>query len=136
MKATYDPNAKTKFTTSHRRETPCWFTSCSVISLASKPSGDYREINEPITLRLYSTQKATYACLWVNSSPIHTQGSHCTTGGGFHRASDAAHYAIRNAGFSLDVAIDGLGDGAIKTALLAIAKCIGVNRPAIVSSHQ
>lgn len=134
MKATYNPDAKTKFTTSHRLEGKSFFSSCSVISLSAKPYPN-GEIHEPITLRIYGTGRKNYACLWINSSPIHTSGSGSAGGGGYHRQSAAADEAIRNAGFTLDVAIDGMGDGEIREALLAIAKCLKIKRPAIVSAH-
>lgn len=134
MKAKYDPKARTKFLSSCRKEGKCYFSSMSVISLAEKPWGDGR-IGEPVTLRLYGTGRRNYACLWVNAEPIHTRGSGWAGGGGYHRPSAAAGEAISNAGFSLDQSIGGVGESAMREALLAIAKCIGVRKPALVEAH-
>ena len=61
-------------------------------------------------------------------------GSGRAAGYGYHKASAAAGEAIRNAGFTLDADIDGRGEGAIVDALLAIAQCIGVRKPALIQA--
>jgi len=137
MKATYDPNKKTKFTTSHRKEGKCFFSSMQVISLADKP--DSQGVIFPvIEARLYGNGTSDTCCLWVrnvNSSGKCTQGSGHAGGGGYHRKSTAMQAAIDNAGFTLSESIDGVGESAMREALLAIAKCIGVNKHAITESH-
>lgn len=141
MKATYSPTAKTKFTTAHRKEGKCFFRSISVISLASKPWNDGR-MPEPISARIYGTGSGNTACLWINATNkkhpegIHTSGSGRAGGYGYHRPSAALGEAIVNAGFTLDESISGRGESAMREAMLAIAKEIGVKRPALVESYQ
>lgn len=140
MKATFNPTAKTKFTTSHRKEGKCFFRSMTVISLASKPWQN-GTIAEPITARIYGTGSGNTACLWINVTTakhpdgIHTSGSGRAGGGGYHRPSAALGEAIVNAGFTLDESISGRGEPAMREALLAMAKALGIKRPAIVESY-
>lgn len=137
MKATYDPNKKTKFTTSHRKEGKCFFSSMSVISLADKPDG-HGVLDARIEARLYGNGESNTCCLWViNVDPSGkcTQGSGHAGGYGYHRRSAAMQDAIENAGFTLSQDIGGVGESTMREALLAIAECIGVEKPAIVESH-
>lgn len=146
MKATYNATAKTSFTTKHRNEGKSYFSSYSIISLADKPH-DSGSIGVKIELRIYGTGTANTACLWVTvpekwerdketAKRVHTYGSGKAGGGGYHRASAAAHYAITNAGFTLSEPIDGRGEGPIREALMAMAKCLKIKRPALVESYQ
>ena len=137
MKATYDPNNPTKFTTSHRKEGKCFFSSMSVVSLTDKPDNQ-GVIFPSIEARLYGNGTTNTCCLWVRDVGPNgkcTQGSGHAGGGGYHRKSAAMQAAIYNAGFTLSKSIDGVGESAMRAALLAIAKCVGVKRPAIVESH-
>jgi hypothetical protein len=138
QKATYDPNRKSKFTTSHRKEGKCFFDSYSIITTddpyENRDGG--REAREPITLRLYGTGAKHFACLWINhASAFNTSGSGSAGGYGYHRQSSAAEEAITNAGFKLSKPIGGVGNEAIKEALCAIAEEIGLKNYYIVKSH-
>lgn len=141
MKANFNPSAKTKFTPSHRSEGKCYFKSLTVISLADKPWQD-GAMPERITARIYSTGKQNTACLWINSTSrrfpdgVHVSGSGKADGCGYHRPSASLEEAISNAGFTLSESISGSGESAMREALLAVAKAIGVKRPAIVESYQ
>lgn len=132
MKATFDPTAKTSYTTSHRRESGGLHHEFSML-IPSK----YRpcEAQSVATLRLYWPGTVCYACLWVNSDPVHTQGSGKAGGGGYCKASSAAGQAIRNAGFQLDHDIDGVGIDAIRTAMRAIAEELGHPEALLHESH-
>ena len=138
QKATYNPQAKKKFATSHRKEGKCFFSSFGIIT-TEEPwvnSEGIKEAREAISLRLYGTGAKNYACLWVTSPSIqHTSGSGSAGGCGYHRPSQAAQEAINNAGFSLSVNIGGCGDDAIKSALWAIAEEIGLKDFFLVNSH-
>lgn len=137
--ATFNPNAKTKFTTSHRKENKCWwFEEFSIITPAElyTPQSGPREAHKPITLRLYGTGSMNFACLWVNTHGLHTSGSGSAGGYGYHRPSQAAANAIRNAGFSLSKDIGGVGTGAIKDALAAIAEAVGLSDYYLIDAHQ
>lgn len=135
MKATYDPQAKTSYTTSHRKEGKCFFHSYQIISMASPtlPSG---LIYSHIEARLYGTGNLNTCCLWVRSEGNHTQGSGKAGGYGYHRPSAAVDQAIRNAGFTLSASITGVGDSAIREALMAVAKALKIKRPALIESYQ
>ena len=149
MKATYNATTKTKYTTSHRKEDKCFFSSMQVIDLDAQPWTDGR-IGAVTEARLYGTGNQNTCCLWINQKGslhameltpiikdgIHTQGSGKAGGYGYHRPSAALGEAIRNAGFMLDEDINGRGESVMKEALLAIAAAIGVKRPAIVESYQ
>lgn len=134
MNATYDPAAKTKWARSHRREGKCFLDVIAVIDLDEKPMSHGQQ-HAPVELRLYGTGNRNYACLWINCAPIHTQGSGWAGGYGYHRPSAAASEAIRNAGIALSEPIDGRGDDAMREACLAIARAVGVKRPAYVLAH-
>ncbi len=135
MKASIIPGHVNRFTSAHRREGKCFFSSLQVISLAAKPWNDGR-LDPVISLRLYGTGSRNYACLWVGTHDFHTSGSGYAGGYGYHRPSSATEAAIRAAGFKLDTAIGGVGEEAMRSALLAIAKALKVKRPVIVESFQ
>lgn len=138
MKATFNPNNKTSFNTSHRKEGSAKkFQSYQIIDMDCHPYGDdYRRVNSVIDLRIYHTPRRVYACIWVKVDGNLIMGSGYAGGCGYHRESGAAQEAITNAGFTLDTDICGVGDNAICKALLAIAECNGVKNPALVESYQ
>jgi hypothetical protein len=133
QKATYNASAKTKFTSSHRKENKCYLT---VYQILVRDSSDCRgRMHTPVELRLYGTGNTNTACLWINHGEIHTQGSGRAGGYGYHRPSAAAAEAISNAGFSLSRSIGGVGDSAIEEALIAIAEAIGVKDYGLTVAH-
>ena len=131
QKATIHPVSLNKFTTSHRKEGKCFFSSINVISLAGKPWADHR-LDPVISLRLYGTGMKNFACLWVHNQD--RRGSGSAGGYGYHRPSAAAQEAINNAGISLALPIDGRGEEAMREAVFAIARALKIKRPAIVES--
>jgi hypothetical protein len=142
MKATYKKPTVRKFTTSHRKERGDYrFHSYVVIDLAA-PLCSYRTHRstvDRITLRLYSTNARTTACVWVSGEG---SGSGSAGGYGYHRESAAAQEALEAAGFIFDKDFRGVGHAAIEEALLACAAALGdadpelkVNEPAICESH-
>lgn len=149
MKAKYNASAKTKWTTSHRKEGKCFFESYAIIDIERDRYGAHKRlVNASIELRLYGTGNQNFACLWVNveatkhrfdshemQAGIHTQGSGRAGGYGYHRPSAAAGEAINNAGFALDQHIGGVGDSAIEEAMVAIAECVGIKNYVLVRSH-
>jgi len=136
MKATFNPTAPTKFTTTHRKEGKCFFSSMIVISLADKPYTLPPRQPERIICRFYGTGSINTCCIWANNGEIHTSGSGSAGGYGYHRPSQAMENAIRNAGFTLSESIGGVGETAMEEALIAMAKALGIKRPAIIRSHQ
>ena len=128
MKATINKAAKTKFTTSHRKEGKCFLTVYAAIV------GD----KVPVELRIYDTGKKTTACLWVNDSLSNTyiKGSGASNGFGFDQPSEAAQRAINNAGIVLSEEIDGRGDNAIIDAMAAISEALGHANAFIFKTHK
>ena len=92
-----------------------------------------------VTARIYHTNAMAYACLWTHSEPKNKLATYCNGGGkaagyGYHKASAALGDAINNAGFKLSERIDGCGDAAMESALVAIAKLISGKRSFFI--HQ
>lgn len=83
-----------------------------------------RFAHSAIILRLYATPSRIYACLWINENAHHLSGGGYAGGYGYHKASAAAQDAIIAAGITLATSIAGVGDDAIREALLAIANHI------------
>jgi len=137
MKATYNKNAKTKFTTFHRKENKCYFDSYSAIVIRPDYEGK-PSVFTPVEIRLYGTGNSNTAALWVNDSVsgIHTSGTGQAGGYGYHRPSAAAREAIYNAGFELSEDISGRGENAIERAVKAIAEAIGYPDCPIFHAHQ
>lgn len=136
MKATYNKNAKTKFTTFHRKENKCYFDSYSAIVIRPDYEGK-PSVFTPVEIRLYGTGNSNTAALWVNDSVsgIHTSGTGQAGGYGYHRPSAAAREAIYNAGFELSEDISGRGDNAIETAVKAIAASLGYEDCPVFHAH-
>jgi len=142
MKATYSPTAKTKFTTSHRKEGKCYFSSMMLLDLAAKPYNG-TSAHAVIEARLYGTGSKNFAALWVHlpaskkyPDGLHTSGTGSAGGYGYHRPSAALAEAISNTGFTLSEDIGGRGESSMRDALLAIADALGIKRPALIEAHQ
>lgn len=137
MKATYNKNAKTKFTTFHRKENKCYFDSYSAIVIRPDYEGK-PSVFTPVELRLYSTGISNTAAIWINdsASDTHTSGTGSAGGYGYHRPSAAASEAIRNAGITLDKDISGVGESAIEAAVKAIAEMLGYTDCPVFHAHQ
>jgi hypothetical protein len=136
MKATYDPTAKTKFTTSHRKEGKCYFDEWSIIDPTPREHDYCKHIaRAPIVARMYGTGNRNFCCIWINYDGLHVNASGYAGGYGYHRPSAAMEDAIRNSGFTLDQAIGGVGQSAMEEALLTIAECIGIKNPILHHAH-
>lgn len=122
MKATFDPAAKAKFNSSHRKEKGGFHKEFALVI----PS-EYRpnETNALATLRIYWPGTVCYACLWINTEPVHTSGSGSAGGYGYCKMSSAAGEAIANAGITLSKSIKGVGESAVCEAMHAIAAELG-----------
>ena len=126
MKAKFNKNAKQSFNAKHRKET--LYEAYRVID------GDF---NTVLDCRVYGSRSTAYACLWVyGKGDFYAKGSGKAGGWGYHKTSAAVDDAIDSAGFELYGSpyigreqnykkrcnISGVGDTAIETALMAIAK--------------
>jgi hypothetical protein len=132
--ATFNPTAKTKFSTSHRKEKGGFHAEYAAI-VPDDYEHNTSKCKSPVTIRLYWPGSVCYACIWVNGEAIHTSGSGSAGGGGYCKASAAAGEAIRNAGFTLQSRIDGVGTNAIEQAVLAIAAAVGYPEAMLHTSH-
>jgi hypothetical protein len=134
MKAKFNSERKTKYTSSHRKEVKVYFEEYAALV----PSSNKGYTKAAVTLRLYLTDSKAYCCIWIASGPKfdnYTQGSGSAGGYGYHRPSAAAGEAIRNAGFGLSEDINGRGDEAIREAVQAIARAVGYPRALIHKAH-
>ena len=134
--ASYNPDAKTKWTTSHRKEGKCFLDVLAVVNLET-PAHSPHWANIAAELRLYGTGNTNSACLWVWGVDGPTiRGSGKAGGYGYHRPSAAADEAIRKAGITLALPIEGVGDEAIRGAMEAIARDVcRLEKFVIVRTH-
>lgn len=93
------------------------------------------EVKTPVILRIYSTDARNYACIWIHAKDVHASGSGYAGGCGYHRPSAAAQTAINSAGFELSEPIDGRGEGAMQSAVVALAKVLGFENVYLHHAH-
>ena len=98
----------------------------SAMSAVTVINGKMREI---VIARWYMARKSdgaspVYASIWTYGAGFDISGHGRATGYGYHKASAALSTALDSAGIVLSERIDGLGDGAIRRALEAIARAI------------
>lgn len=123
----YGAKSYGQFKTSHRKEHGGFIGEYSVHALTPPP---YQNQARPVvTLRLYQPGQVVYACLWIHpphgSPESHWRsGSGYAGGYGYYKPSAAAESAITNAGIQLAQPIGGVGENAIRAALLAVAAAI------------
>lgn len=131
ISAVFLPDVKTKFTTSFRKEKAGLHAEYS--ALVVEPES--QTLRQVVNLRLYWPGEVCYAALWVNGCEVNTSGTGSAGGGGYCKASAAAHEAIANAGFALSEPIDGRGTGKIRDAVLAIAAAVGFPEARVHVAH-
>ncbi|MCO5735908.1 hypothetical protein [Stenotrophomonas maltophilia] len=95
-----------------------------------------------ITLRLYMGRsrgaQTVYASIWVHGqysggAPYHTAGHGQAGGFGYCKRSAATACAIKSAGIELHKSISGVGESAMRDALLAIGTAMGYSEMLIVT---
>ena len=96
------------------------------MSAVAVVNGKMREV---VVARWYMARKSdgaspVYASIWTYGAGFDISGHGRATGYGYHKASAALSTALESAGIVLSERIDGLGDGAIRRALEAIARAI------------
>lgn len=105
-----------------------------VILVNDKTVSNYNGANlmrSIVTARIYATNAANYACIWIqaptrkNHKSVYINGGGKANGYGYHRSSAALQAAINNAGVELSESIDGRGDGAMQEAMISIAQALG-----------
>ena len=87
------------------------------------------KMSEVVVARWYMARQSdgaspVYASIWTYGADFAISGHGRATGYGYHKASAALSNAIDSAGIVLSERIDGVGDGAIRRALEAIARAI------------
>lgn len=92
------------------------------------------KIVEKATLKIYQPGTVAYACLWVYNQNG-CSGSGTAGGGGYHKPSAAGGRAFEAAGITLEQHIEGAGEQAIKDALLALGKRLGLKNPYVHNAH-
>ena len=98
----------------------------SAISAVALINGKMHEV---VCARWYTARKSggaspVYASIWTYGAGVDISGHGRATGCGYHKASAALSNAIDSAGIVLSERIDGVGDGACRRALEAIARAI------------
>ena len=98
----------------------------SAMSAVALIDGKMREV---VVARWYKARKSdgaspVYASIWTYGAGFNISGHGRATGYGYHKASAALSAAIDSAGIVLSERIGGLGDGATRSALEAIARAI------------
>jgi hypothetical protein len=133
MKATFDPTKKQTFCASARKENALYREYAALVPCSYRKE----EPTAAVTLRLYWPGSVCYAALWVRFADDRPQasGTGSAGGGGYCKASASAGDAIRNAGFTLSSRIDGVGEDAIREAVLALAKAAGHKNAKIHIAH-
>ena len=91
------------------------------------------ELVVPVEARAYMGRSkdasVVYATVWVSGNGRYMSGSGRAGGWGYHKESAAIGAAIESAGITLSESIDGVGEGAIRAALNAIADVMGYTGP-------
>ncbi len=93
-----------------------------------------------IDVRFYGNGSRHYCCIWIdsrygNGNSNDASGSDFAGGGGYHRDSAAMAGALEAAGVTLADDIAGCGDGAMREAIEALARHLGIARPLVVAAH-
>lgn len=140
MKAKFYKNVKRKFCASHRKEKGGFYQEYAAL-IPSKWSK--QEFQAVVTVRLYWPGQTTcYACAFVtHKKAVLEDGGTCVSGSGsaggygYDKPSAAAGEALRNAGFALEKSISGVGESAIREAVLAVAKAAGWPNAKLHTAH-
>ena len=111
---------------SNGKNLSCQKEMVSAMSVVTSINGKMREV---VVARWYRARKSdgaspVYASIWTYGAGFGISGHGRATGYGYHKASAALSKALDSAGIVLSERIDGLGDGAIRRALEAIARAI------------
>jgi hypothetical protein len=86
----------------------------------------------PVIARFYWPGSVCYCALWISGGERYGRGQGKAGGGGYHKTSAALADAIDDAGVKLSESISGVGDSAMESACLAVAKAVTRKRRLIV----
>lgn len=83
---------------------------------------------QPVDLRFYmgrsSNSSIVYACLWVYGNDLYLTGYGTAGGYGYHKQSAAFEGALASCDIELSERISGVGDEAIRSAIMAIGEAL------------
>ena len=110
----------------------------SAMSAVTVINGKMREV---VVARWYMARKSdgaspVYASIWTYGAGFYISGHGRATGGGWHKESAALSAALDSAGIVLSERIAGVGDGAIRRAVEAIARAIAGDAAEILISNH
>ena|ERR1700761_3386465 len=88
-----------------------------------------------ISCCLYSTQSMNYCCIWISKAGEMISGSGSAGGYGYNRMSAAVSEALKQCGYEFNKEIAGVGESAVKAALMAVAEYNEYINPVIIQSH-
>jgi hypothetical protein len=89
----------------------------------------------PIIIRVYWPAQTAYACAWISTRDNYSIGKGKAGGWGCCKESCAIDSALRDSGVQLEYSISGVGESAIREAISAIARFIGLTNWTLTISH-
>ena len=123
---------------SNGKNLSCQKEMVSAMSAVALVGGKMREV---VVARWYMARKSdgaspVYASIWTYGAGFDISGHGRATGCGYHKSSAALSAAIDSAGIVLSERISGVGDGAMRRALEAIARAIaGDDAEILIINH-
>lgn len=101
-----------------------------VVTVAPKDHWQAGELVNPVSAVFYMgrsfSASIVYCSIWVHTADGRSVSGHGTAGGwGYHKESAALQDAISSAGIKLSKSVHGVGENAMRDALLAITKAAG-----------
>jgi hypothetical protein len=87
------------------------------------------------TVRVYWPASTAYACVWLNLKDSYAVGKGKAGGYGYDKESAAISEALESAGIKLAHSIQGVGEQAIKGALVALAEYAGLTNYTVAIAH-
>lgn len=96
-----------------------------------------------VDCRFYGVAATSYCVIWVSNLPRYitdegawsARGYGKAGGYGYHKDSAAMREALSRAGFSFSEEIGGVGETAMKAALMSVAAYPGIKHSLIVHAH-
>lgn len=126
----FEPRVSTRNMTSYRRESS-FYQELALIDLDRGES--------VAEFRFYGPGATVYCVAWLNlwhyGIEASCRGMGKAGGYGYHKPSAAMGEALKDCGFTFAEEIHGVGDDAIRRAIVAIAEKVGIARPYIHYAH-
>lgn len=117
---------------SYRKEKHGLYRQYTLINLDSE---GFLQGEQLAIVRVYWPREQAYACAWLNTKDAYAIGKGKAGGYGYCKESAAIDCALRDAGVQLEHSIHGVGQSAIKEALHAWARFVGLTNWTIVDAH-